>query len=683
MPQLNILSINVSKSVDVMDENTTFTSAKRNDDFSQLVEKHLTNGHERLDERHSADKVNASREKLVQKSTQQTDKANNIRVSDTQLDDPEILATEQQELAASGKNSQKSVTELVTDSSDEQALQASEQLMSFLYKADKTLLASSESLTEQQPKSLNNTFEALPPEQPLLSSGEINSNEIISSKLDAGVSGVVKAISVDQLELVAKEQLVQGVTSKVIHYNKQLSSAEQTNNTVIQPIEQQEIPLEMAKEEGKLQKSSIDQASFDTVSQFKNTQSEFSQRVTELAQSKHIAPQEENNVTTNEVVVDKAYKTGVNGINMSTVQLSEQGISEQGISEQGISEQKISEQGISEQKISEQEVAGQKIAGKKIVQQESINAIESKQVNISQDLEQISNQKLVDLNANQVNKNTQTGAVTNNFTTNNAITDNITEQQLSKNQQQSLAQEKSFAQEKSLAQEHSSFKDLSHLNQSTESLAVGEKIVKPTKADFSANAGFTDINAQAIQATQHAFEQQSIDILNPVISTEVGQIQKTNGQLHQETIAIFRKDFTDAVKDKVMLMVSQKLQRFDISLDPPEFGNMQVRVNLQNEQASVSFIVQNQQAKEALEQNMHKLRDMLAEQGVDVGSASVEQQSKQPSNQSGNQSGNQSSNAESTNNQQGDDFLQADDMAEHTLSAKVISASANAVDYYA
>ena len=71
--------------------------------------------------------------------------------------------------------------------------------------------------------------------------------------------------------------------------------------------------------------------------------------------------------------------------------------------------------------------------------------------------------------------------------------------------------------------------------------------------------------------------------------------------------AIFRKDFSEAVKDKVMLVISQKLQQFDISLDPPELGNMQVRVNLQGEQATVNFVVQNQQAKDALEQNMQKL----------------------------------------------------------------------------
>jgi flagellar hook-length control protein FliK len=34
-------------------------------------------------------------------------------------------------------------------------------------------------------------------------------------------------------------------------------------------------------------------------------------------------------------------------------------------------------------------------------------------------------------------------------------------------------------------------------------------------------------------------------------------------------------------------MINQNLQKFEITLDPPEFGNMQVRVNLQGVLASV------------------------------------------------------------------------------------------------
>jgi flagellar hook-length control protein FliK len=170
----------------------------------------------------------------------------------------------------------------------------------------------------------------------------------------------------------------------------------------------------------------------------------------------------------------------------------------------------------------------------------------------------------------------------------------------------------------------------------------------------------------------HAYEA-SVKVDQAAVS-DVVQTQKNSVQLHQETISIFRKDFADAVKDKVMLVISQKLQQFDITLDPPEFGNMQVRVNLQGEQAAVNFVVQNQSAKEALEQNMHKLKEMLAEQGVDVGGADVQQQNQQ-----------QSEKGDGTSQGSNNDNLHSKssvDSSEHVLSAKLVNSSASGVDYY-
>ncbi|WP_076416951.1 flagellar hook-length control protein FliK [Colwellia sp. UCD-KL20] len=159
------------------------------------------------------------------------------------------------------------------------------------------------------------------------------------------------------------------------------------------------------------------------------------------------------------------------------------------------------------------------------------------------------------------------------------------------------------------------------------------------------------------------------------ISADLAQTQK-NAVIQQiETISIMRKDFTDAVKEKVMVMINQKIQQVDIQLDPPELGRMQVRINLQSEQAVVNFVVQNQQAKEALEQNMDKLKHMMSESGVDVGGANVKQQSNQSSAQEQN---NQGSNGQ---------FEQHEDSAiEQSIAlqqSKVIKASSTGVDYYA
>ena len=144
--------------------------------------------------------------------------------------------------------------------------------------------------------------------------------------------------------------------------------------------------------------------------------------------------------------------------------------------------------------------------------------------------------------------------------------------------------------------------------------------------------------------------------------------------LQNEALSVYRKDFAGAVKDKVMVMMNQKLQQIEIRLDPQELGNVNVKINLQNEQAVVSFTVQNQQAKEALDQNLGRLKEMLAESGVDVGDANVEQQNKQSGEE---QLGG------SRHSRGGDDNHEDLSGLSDTKTINLVKGSSTGVDYYA
>lgn len=674
MPQLNVLPISVSQNVDVVDESSATIRTKDNDDFSQLIDQHLASSHEKTGERLNkasktdkktdADKVDATQvsnvsnkseaeqlaQKLAQKSAKQVNETNDNSADESQTVDSQGLDTEQQKVAASGKNGQEPATSTVNtpaSSTEKQALLASEQLMSFLYKADNTLLADSKS-------------EPLSPEQKALYEAQLLLN---SSNLVADLSGVAKALSPESSEQYLaqnitdkKHQLsasgVQPIVDKGIArlpvepipaepigkgeqqatliadttdllikteknaeniVSKQAEQGMTTKSSVEQGVLEHEKARLLALEAIKVQNSDNGNSSKDAASQFENTQSALNKKIAELALSKQTQKEQNKEPASSQ----SAAITGGQG----SKQENNQAITNQPVGNQPTNNQPISTQGVTGENIT-----------------------------------QSPDQKPV---AHKVTLSTQT----------NSGVMGATEQSLSKAQEQKIVKE--------LGQEHLSAKNQNQtiekiIEKISDEIIVEDKPIKPVKAEFSANASFTDVSSNATQVAQHSLEQQSLDTLNPAVSTEVIQSQKTNAQLHQETIAIFRKDFADAVKDKVMLMVSQKLQRFDITLDPPELGNMQVRVNLQNEQAMVSFVVQNQQAKEALEQNIHKLRDMLAQQGVDVGDANIEQQSQQSDGEGG---------AAGSNHQQGETAM-ASDMIEHTLSAHQINASANAVDYY-
>ena len=188
------------------------------------------------------------------------------------------------------------------------------------------------------------------------------------------------------------------------------------------------------------------------------------------------------------------------------------------------------------------------------------------------------------------------------------------------------------------------------------------------------------VNAQAARtltsaAELNAHQEQSFENTLNQLNTNTVQTQKSITAINTETIAIYRKDFANAVKDKVMVMINQKIQQVEIQLDPPEMGNIHVKVNLQNEQAAVQFVVQNQQAKDALEQNMNKLREMLSQSGVDVGDANIEQRQASEQNEQGfNQTTNNGTSAESAE----DNFGENDSAV-----LDVVKASSTGVDYYA
>lgn len=90
-----------------------------------------------------------------------------------------------------------------------------------------------------------------------------------------------------------------------------------------------------------------------------------------------------------------------------------------------------------------------------------------------------------------------------------------------------------------------------------------------------------------------------------------------------------QQDAAGQLRERVQLMVRQNVQVAEIRLDPAELGQMQIRVNLQQEQASVQFIVQQQHAKELLEQQMPRLRELLQQQGIQLGEGQVQQQTRE------------------------------------------------------
>lgn len=79
-----------------------------------------------------------------------------------------------------------------------------------------------------------------------------------------------------------------------------------------------------------------------------------------------------------------------------------------------------------------------------------------------------------------------------------------------------------------------------------------------------------------------------------------------------------------AVGERMIMMAQHGPRSAQIQLDPPELGSMQIRVHVQGQdQISVSFTSPNPAVREALEQQMPRLREMLAEQGLELSEGAI------------------------------------------------------------
>lgn len=104
-------------------------------------------------------------------------------------------------------------------------------------------------------------------------------------------------------------------------------------------------------------------------------------------------------------------------------------------------------------------------------------------------------------------------------------------------------------------------------------------------------------------------------------------------------VTVGQPQWTQAVGEKVLWLAAQNVSAAEIRLDPPELGPMQVRVSVNQDQASVTFTSPHPMVRDVLDQQLNRLREMFAEQGlnlvnVDVSDKSFAQQEREK-NESG------------------------------------------------
>ena len=91
-------------------------------------------------------------------------------------------------------------------------------------------------------------------------------------------------------------------------------------------------------------------------------------------------------------------------------------------------------------------------------------------------------------------------------------------------------------------------------------------------------------------------------------------------------------DSAKAVTDfsnRIQWMVGRGQSSAEIRLDPPELGSLRVHVTTRDDSTQITFVTQTSAAKDALEQQLPKLREQMENQGLSLGDVDVFDQSSQ------------------------------------------------------
>ena len=70
--------------------------------------------------------------------------------------------------------------------------------------------------------------------------------------------------------------------------------------------------------------------------------------------------------------------------------------------------------------------------------------------------------------------------------------------------------------------------------------------------------------------------------------------------------------------ERITMLVGQQQHAARIRINPPELGPIEVKINMQNEQANIHVIAQHQVVREALEDSMPRLKELLQQQGISL-----------------------------------------------------------------
>lgn len=150
------------------------------------------------------------------------------------------------------------------------------------------------------------------------------------------------------------------------------------------------------------------------------------------------------------------------------------------------------------------------------------------------------------------------------------------------------------------------------------------------------NELLTQTNRQETNVTKLVEQLASIDkptnAINPVSNHSLktySNLEPSATIMNRIEVPVTQAGWSEAVGNRLMMMVNGKMQSANIHLNPAELGPIEIRVNVNQDQASVHFVSNNSVVRDAIEEAFPRLKEMFMQNGLSLADANVSQQSSQ------------------------------------------------------
>lgn len=126
----------------------------------------------------------------------------------------------------------------------------------------------------------------------------------------------------------------------------------------------------------------------------------------------------------------------------------------------------------------------------------------------------------------------------------------------------------------------------------------------------------------------------------PALSTHSATATHTAGRSHETaaptpqnapsiTAHLHDNKWSQQLSDRVLWLARGDVQNAQINITPAHLGPIQISLSLNGEQMTAHFVSANQEVRQALEDALPRLREMLAGAGINLGQANVGSQQQQ------------------------------------------------------